>query len=792
MLINFLTTTMRNLLRQKTNTATSLIGLTLGLTCSLILFLIIIHGNSFDTYHQHRDRIFRIVTQSKGNNGINYTQGVPVPLAEAVKNDFPQVEESVLTSYHRDNLIAAVQPDRSIKKFEEPTGVVFTGTSFFKIFDRMIIAGSKEKLLDQPGDAVISKMWAMKFYGDENVIGRVLQYDGAEYTIEAVMENVPTNTDLPFELMLSSVTIRNVLDQKNWGDLDDNKNCYVLLKSSADVATMEAAMPAFINKYLGSNSSNDHETSFILQPLRILHFDMRFGNYNTRFPKMVQRTYVLIAIFFLITSSINFVNLTTAEAIKRLREVGIRKVLGSSRKELVIQFFGEALFLTVLSTIISLAVIQVALPFLNSLMEMSLTLVMSGSTLVMIIGITIFMAMLSGLYPAILISSFKPVLALKNQLGNNVGMAKGLRKGLVVFQFFICQLFIFCTMLLMRQMEFIQKQDIGFEKEAIINLPIPEKSNIRTFKNEILGLPGVEQASLNFSAPSHKAVIGTSFTIAGGDQQLDTQVKPVDGDYIDLFGIALVEGVKLEDRDTVYSVVVNEKFVADAGFKNNIDIIGEELDFWGKLVPVIGVVKNFNTTSLDKPLEAVMLVNDVNSFQNMAIRIKPTDMQETIANIKVKWENAFPEYIFKYTFMDQQIKDLYKGEQRITAFLKILTLITIVIGCLGLFGLVSYMANHMRKEIGVRKVHGASNASIILLFTNEFAKLILIGFVLATPIAWYFMNIVLNEFAYKTPLGPMIFISGLGVTAIIVILTVGFRSYKASTTNPVGLLKSGE
>ena len=241
---------------------------------------------------------------------------------------------------------------------------------------------------------------------------------------------------------------------------------------------------------------------------------MRFGNYNTRFPKTVQRVYILIAIFFLITSSINFVNLTTAEAIKRLREVGIRKVLGSSRRELVIQFFGEALFLTVLSTIISLAVIQVTLPFLNSLMEMSLTLFISGSTLLMIIGITICMAMLSGLYPAILISSFKPALALKNQLGSSIGMGNGVRKGLVVFQFFICQLFIFGTMLLMRQMEFIQKQDIGFEKEAIINVPIPEKSKLRTFKNEILGLPGVEQASLNFSAPSHKAVIGTSFTIS--------------------------------------------------------------------------------------------------------------------------------------------------------------------------------------------------------------------------------------------------------------------------------------
>ena len=285
MLINILTTAIRNLLRQKANTAISLTGLTLGLTCSFILFLIIIHGNSFDTYHHHRDRIFRIVTQSKGNNGIAYTQGVPVPLAEAVKSDFPQVEEAVLTSYHRDNLIAAVQSDLSIKKFEEPKGVVFTGTSFFKIFDRAIIAGPQEKLLDQPGDAVISKMWAIKFYGDENVVGRILQYDGSEYTIEAVMENVPSNTDLPFDLMLSSATIRNVLDQKNWGDINDNKNCYVLLESSEQAATIEGGMPNFINKYFGNNNSTGHETSFTLQPLSTLHFDTRFGNYNNRFPK---------------------------------------------------------------------------------------------------------------------------------------------------------------------------------------------------------------------------------------------------------------------------------------------------------------------------------------------------------------------------------------------------------------------------------------------------------------------------------------------------------------------------
>jgi ABC-type antimicrobial peptide transport system permease subunit len=347
-------------------------------------------------------------------------------------------------------------------------------------------------------------------------------------------------------------------------------------------------------------------------------------------------------------------------------------------------------------------------------------------------------------------------------------------------------------MLLMRQMEFIQKQDIGFEKEAIINVPVPEKSRLRTFKDEILRLPGVEQASLNFSAPSHKAVIGTSFTITGSDQEFDTQVKPVDGDYIDVFKIALVEGVKLEDRDTVYAVLVNEKFVADAGFKSSSDIIGTEIEFWGKRVPVSGVVKNFNTTSLDKPLESVMLVNDVKSFQNIAIRINPTDMQETMKNIKAEWQNAFPEYIFKYTFMDQQIKDLYKGEERITAFLKVITFITIVIGCLGLFGLVTYMANHMKKEIGVRKVHGASSARIILLFANEFVKLIVIGFIFATPIAWYFMDMVLNEFAYKITLGPMIFITGLAITTIIVMLTVGFRAYMASITNPVTLLKSGE
>jgi ABC-type antimicrobial peptide transport system permease subunit len=404
--------------------------------------------------------------------------------------------------------------------------------------------------------------------------------------------------------------------------------------------------------------------------------------------------------------------------------------------------------------------------------------------------------MLSGMYPAFVASKFKPALALRTQFSNKNSSGYILRRGLIVTQFFISQVFIISTIVLTKQLNFFQKQDIGFEKEAIVVVPLPASAKsvqdsasiLRTVKTEMLRLPGVEKASLNYAPPSFRAVKSSSFQING--EQMQAQVKEVDGDYIDLFAIDVLDGEKLRDADPANFLVVNEKFVQQTGFKNNEEIIGREIEFWGRNLPIKGVVKNFNTTSLSRAIEPVILVNNIKGYQSISIKINGRDMQTTFEEIKTAWETAFPEYIFSYQFLDEQIKDLYKGERRISALLTIFSTIAIATGCLGLIGLVSFMANQKVKEIGVRKVLGASVESIVFLFSKEFVKLILVAFLLAAPISGFIMHKLLQEFAYKISLGPSIFLTGIGITLLLAFVTVGYRSIQAALTNPAESLRS--
>lgn len=590
------------------------------------------------------------------------------------------------------------------------------------------------------------------------------------------------------------------MEARTWGDVSDSDNCYFLAKDTEAAAKIEAQIPGFVKKYLGDDGSKASESSFILQPLQDLHSDNRFGNYNTKLPKAAQMVFSVIALFLLITACINFINLTTAAAIKRTKEVGIRKVLGSTRKQLVIQFLGEAFLVTLVAVILSLFGSHLLLGFINPFLELSLALNLGSDGMVWVFlgALTIGVTVLSGLYPALAASAYKPILALKNQVGAKVSSGYTMRKSLVVVQFFISQFFIIATIVLVRQMDFIQKQDIGFAKDAIITVPIPtsgdstvtKSSKMRTLKAELLKLAGIEKASLNYAPPSFKAVYGTSFKVEGKDEEYDTQVKQADGAYIDLYKLQLLAGEGLADLDTVSGLVVNEKLVKVAGFQSNEEIIGKQISFWGKLLPVTGVVKDFNTTSLEKPIEPVVLLNNVDGYQSISLKLNPIEMQKTIELVKAKWEGTYPEYIFSYNFIDDQIRDLYKGERKISAILSLFSAMAIFIGCLGLFGLVTFMANQKTKEIGVRKALGASVGNIMLLFSKQFVKLILLGFLLAVPPVWFLMTKLLEQFAYKIALGPVIFLAGLAITFLIAMMTVGFRSFKASIADPVRSLRS--
>lgn len=797
MLKNYLIIAWRSLLREKSTTLINISGLVFGISSSLLLFLMVKHFMSFDRFHPNFDRIYRVVTESNGNSGKSYSSGIPAPLPDAFRLDFPEAEEVTFTSYRSGTMITVFPPGTDEpKKFNEKSGVVFAEPNFFKIFHRPLLMGNADKSLDEPREAVISKRLALKYFDRINVIGELVKHDTVEYKISAVMEDYLPNTDFPFDLMLSYSTIKNANDQKGWGSTWSDEHCYFLLKENEDISSVESRMKAFSDKHLGQD--NYDERRFLIQPLRELHFDNLFGTYTySTVTREELFAFSAIALFLIITACINFVNLATAEAIKRSKEVGIRKSLGSTRLQLIRQFLGETTLITITAVVLSLGVTQLALGFLNGFLELPLRLDLSDPLILLYLaGITAVVSLLSGLYPSFVVSAFKPALALKNMINNRSSSGFHLRRGLVVLQFVISQFFVIGTIILISQMNYFQKKELGFRKDAVIVLPIPEAerpvfgdgtSKMRTLRQEISALPGVEEVSLASRPPSSGSVNSTDFRMEGeGEgQHKETEFKHVDGNYFRLYDLEFLSGEGLPDLDTITGVVVNETFVRVAGFKEPSEIVGQRINMWGRLLPVLGVVRDFHTVSLRTAIEPIVMANSIRRYRTLSVRINPQYTQEVIAEIKQKWETAYPDYIFDYQFLEEEIREFYETEKRMSVLLSIFTALAIFIGCLGLFGLATYMANQRKKEIGVRKVLGASIESIIFLFSREYLKLITIGFMIAAPAAWYIMNQWLNNFAYKITIGPMVFLAGFGISILVAIVTVAYRSFRAATADPV-------
>ncbi|MEJ1241174.1 ABC transporter permease [Chryseolinea sp. T2] len=796
---NYLKTAFRNLLREKSSAAINIAGLTLGITCSLVLFLLVNYMSSFDNFQSKRDRIYRVVHQSEGNNGTDYTSGIPSVLPDAFKLDFPEAEEVVFTSYRSNSTIIIPQPDGTIKPFSAERGTVFTQSNFFKVFDREIVTGDKQHGLDNPNTAIISRRSAKNYFGREDVLGEVVRFDKNEYTITAVMADPPNNTDLPFDLMLSYSTIKKQTEEHGWNSIWSDEHCYFLLKESVSIQTLEARMPDFFTKYLGKD--NKGKAAFTIQPFTDIHFDDRYGTYTyDTVSRATLLTFAAIGIILIVTASINFINLATAEAIKRSKEVGIRKSLGSTRGQLIRQFLGETTIVVVISMLLALGAAQLAITYVNPFMEVSLSLDFATNPWlwIFIVGVTVSVALLSGLYPALVVSGYNPVMALKNLVGNKNSSGYALRRGLVITQFVISQFFIFGTIVLIYQMKFMNAKDLGFRKDAVLMVPIPlseevgpgsAPSKMLTLRDEMLRVPGVNAASLNGSAPSSGNVNGTNFKMAGTERDYETQVKQVDGNYIPLFDLKLVSGRNLDDLDTANGFVVNEKLCEVVGVTPD-DMVGKVIHMWGKDLPVVGVLKNFHTVSLENPIEATILLNRRARYSVLALQIDLTRTQSIIDALKPKWEAAYHESIFEYDFLDSRIQQFYQGYQRMSIMLSVFSGIAIFIGCLGLFGLATFLSNQKTKEIGVRKVMGASVESIVYLFSKEYLKLIGIGFLIAAPIAWFVMGKVLENFEYRINISAWIFAVGFVATIVVALLTVGYRSIRSAVANPATALRS--
>ena len=803
MIRNYLVTAYRTLIRKKGTSLLNIAGLSLGITGSIVLFLLLQYHTGFDKFQSKYDRIYRVVSYSKGNNGeFNYSAGIPTVLPAPFRLDFPEAEEVVFTQYHSGALVLVPQHSGEDKKFSENRGVVFTESNYFKIFDATVLSGDVFKSLDEPNEAVISKELAEKYFGKVDAIGEIVKFNGSEFKIGAVIADPPSQTDMPFTLLLSYETIRKQNEEKGWNSIWSDEHCYFLLKEGEDISKLQARMEQFELKH--NPEDNFLRTYYTLEPLSGLHFDDRYGNYNyNTVGKAGLIAIAVVGLFMIATACINFINIATAEAIKRSKEAGIRKTLGSSRRQLIQQFLGETSMVTFIALVISLGLAQLALSFLNPFLELelSISLLSDFGLVTFLVSIFIIVSLFSGLYPAFVISGYKPVVAIKNNISDRHSSGFFLRQGLVVTQFFISQLLVIMTIVIIMQMNYFRNKDLGFRKDAIITIPIPANedpsqgegtSKMRSLGEDLLKLPGIEKYSLCFAPPSSGNVMGTGFILEGesDDKRKDTQLKAADGNYLDLFEIKLIAGENIDDLDTARSVLVNRKLTEIAGFNSPEEILGKRIMVNRRMLPVAGVVENFHTMSLGNEIEPTVLLNAIRRYQTLSLKINPQSFQAVLPDIQKRWETAYPEAIFEYEFVDQSIREFYQSEERYSTMLTIFSFLAIAIGCLGLFGLATFMANQKTKEIGVRKVLGASVESIVFSFSKEFLKLVLIGFCVAAPVGWYLSNQYLSQFAYKIEMSLMIFVVGLVITVMIALATVGYRSIRAAKANPVNSLRS--
>lgn len=793
MLRNYIKTTFRNLKRNFSNALINVFGLSLGLACGIVLMLLADYHTNYDAHHKNKDRIFRVVTSADGQGGErDNTPGVPTPFPDAIRNDFPEIEEvSFVTFAYGSSLITIDTDNDQPRYFEEDAGIAFVDQPYLNTFDIDWVSGDKSNALVAPNSAVISKKWAEKYFPDGDALNNTLEFnDGNIMTITGIMESPPVQSDFPFELYFSLSSIKDDILKNGWGSVSSDDQCYVLLSDSQEVSRIETQLEGFVIKYFGEHNNNK---ILKLQPLSDIHRNEQYSNYNY---KIISDANILgmrlIAIFLVLTACVNFINLSTAMAVKRSREVGVRKVLGGTRLQLIKQFLGESFVIVMMAMAIALGLAELIVIYLNPFMDVSLAInITSPIFLAAVFGLGILITFLAGFYPALVLSGFKPVLAIKNTNVNRSSGGLGVRKGLVVFQFFISQIFVIGTIVVITQLNFIRDQDLGFKTDALINVEIPEKDNLKkkTLKTEISRIAGVDNVSLIFSNPTSGSVSVTNFGLPEDDSDYLSALKYGDGQYMEIFNIEMVAGSPLGQSDSINQLVVNEEWVRYANIASAQDAVGTIVKIHGRDVPIVGVMKNFYSMSLRDKLSPIILMNSLNTYRRVAVKVNLTNIEAVTADIKKAWKSLYPQYDFEYRFVDEQLAEFYEGEKSMATIFGFFSFIAIVIGGLGLFGLASFMVNQKVKEIGVRKVLGASVASIIGLFSKEYMVLIIISFAFAAPFSWYFMDLWLQNFEYRIEIGALIFLAGIFTTIIISLTTVGYKSLRAATSNPVDSLR---
>ncbi len=794
MLLNNLKIALRNLYRNRMYTALNSLGLGLSIACCVLIFLLVQHHLSIDQYHTKAARTLLITTESQGE--VSGREGnVPYPMALALRQEYAFLEKTAMVSGRQNSLITLTKNGEAPVKFKEENERAFAEPELFDIFDIPLVQGSMESF-KQPNTALITEKIARKYFGATEALGKTFRVNNnTDYQVIGILKDIPENTDLRYGIYCSWATLTADPGTKrmlsNWGGIHGGTQCFTVLREGHTAEELETAFVAFREKYFHPDV---REFYYHAAPLAAVHFDPDLG-------AGIRKAYVwalaLIGLFLLLTACVNFVNMATAQALNRAREVGVRKAIGSTRAQLFWQFMSETGLIVLFSTLIGLAAAFLALPTLNALIGANLSFsVASGMVFYgFLAALMIAVAFLSGAYPGLAMSGFRPVESLKGRVeGQHVG-GFSLRRMLVGTQFAISQALIIGAITVAAQMEFTQKSDLGFQREGIVVLPLPGKYDAAkqsTLRQQMGSVAGVENVSLCFQPPASDANWNTRLRLEGRSEAENWEVnmKSLDDHYLETFGLKLIAGRNLEPSDTVRELLVNEEVVRKLGLASPEEILGKKLFQNQEGYPVAGVVKNFHNRSFHEPIFPQIMMSDAGNYDVCVLKLNLQNAKPTLAAVEKIWLNLFPEYYFESEFMDARIAQFYEQESIMMQLMRLFAGIAVFIGCLGLYGLAAFMVMRKRKEVGIRKTLGASVSGVMWLFGKEYVRLLVLAFLVAAPLAWWAMNQWLEQYAFHISLGAGIFGLALLLTFGVAVLTVGFQSVRAALMNPVQSLRS--
>ena len=812
---------LRGFRRHKLFTLINVVGLSIGISAALVIYLIVHFDFTFDKFHKDSASIYRVTTDYSFAGEVGHNSGVTMALPGAVRTEATGVD--IVAPFYIYGQQDVIIPDGPVTnhKLKKQEGIIFADAQYFNLIHYDWLAGSAKTALNGPNQVVLTsakaKIYFPKLEYSEMIGKQVIYDDSLKTTVSGIVAPITENTDFAFNDFISYITgtsdryIKDQFEMTQWGNTNSSSQLFIKLSDKASAAQVEKQLNVMLKAHNPPKPEDKGNTQgFHLQSINDIHFDQVYGGMdNVRTAnKTTLYGLLVIAVFLLILGCINFINLTTAQASQRAKEIGIRKTMGSKRSQLIFQFLSETFLITLFAVIISIALAPVILKLFSDFVPqgISANVFKQPGLIVFMVLLTIGVSILSGFYPALVLSGYKPVSVLKNQASNNNSKTRNawLRKSLTVTQFVIAQFFIMATILVSKQIYYALHKDLGFKKDAIVNITTPFKSintnKQEVFMNKINAIPQIEMISVGGAPPSSNNTNSTTVKYVDGKKEIktDLQQKFADENYLNVYKIKLLAGRNLRQTDTSGNIIINNTYAKILGFRSPDKALGKVLDYNGKKREIVGVTVDFYQKSLHSPIKPLAILMGANNKWNnrtFHIAFKPqtsggNEWKTGITGVEKIWKEIYPDDDFEYNFYDESIAKFYNAEQHTSTLLTWATGLSILISCLGLLGLAIYTTGQRTKEIGVRKVLGATVAQIVTLLSTELMWLIGLAFVLVTPLAYYAMHKWMENFADRTTISWWIFaLSGAGML-LLALFTLSFQTIKAAVANPVSSLRS--